>query len=196
MLPDFKKTKLLIANKTTEFLESRTNYHMGGFGSIGRRPIHEGSGFVTEYEDGMIDDSSLQLLHSKVDIDTQEILKNPFIVFEHLEQIARDQAFQQSKMIVEKVSDVTEKIGNVTDFRGSLTVDKILESLDKVTIDFTPEGKPMLPSIFAGKEMIDSIKLVFDQIHSTPELLKRLDDIMANQKQRWYDRAANRKLVD
>jgi hypothetical protein len=196
MLPDFKKTKSLIEEQQTKFLNERIAFHMGGLGSIGTRPIHEGSGFITEYEDGQVDDSNLQKIHSKVTYTPEEVIKNPNIVFENLDMIARDHAAQQSKMIIDKVSYLTEKIGNTSDFRGKLTAETILDSLNKITIDFNSDGTPILPSIVAGHEAYDSFKKAFEEIENTPELKLRMEKIMTDQKQRWYDRAANRKLVD
>jgi hypothetical protein len=196
MLPDFKRTKQLIGDHVTNYIENRTKFHMGGFGSIGKRILYEGSGFITEYEDGMRDDSDLQKIHSSINLDIPTLLKDPYCVFTRLDEIAADHAAKQVKMIVDKISDATEKIGNVIDFRGQLTPDKVLEALDKVSIDFTPDGNPTMPSLFAGSEVLESAKKAFEEIHKSPDLTQRMEKIINNQRQRWYDRAANRKLVD
>ncbi len=197
MLPDFKKTKRLIEQRTSNVLDVRTQFHMGGFGSIARRKVHEGSGFITDYGDGMKDDSELQQMPSKAEIDIRKLLQDPAGVYiEVLEKIAFDQAFQQSKLIIDKVTDVTEKTGNVYDFRGEFTADKLIELLSRYEMDFMPNGQPRLPTMFTGKASIENVKKAFAQINESPELAKKLEKVIIEQRQRWYDRAAARKLVD
>lgn len=196
MLPDFKKTKAIIAERTSEFLETRISFYMGRLGSIGRRPLHEGTRFVTDYGKGVVDDSAVKPIHSMVEFDTAELLKGPEAAFEYLDKLAYDQAGKQTRLIFDKVSDVTEQIGNVIDVRGQVTPDHILEMIEKVEIGFTQRGEAIIPQPFGAPEVTEAFKRAYEQILNTPLLAERLTRILTEQKQKWYDRAANRQLVD
>jgi hypothetical protein len=198
MFPDFPKAKKAIHKHLMDFFHQRIHFHSGSLvKEIPKRVIQEGSGQVMKYADGTIHESALSSIRAESGpVHPEKIIENPDEVYRIFDEMAKEVAIQQSKLIIEGISDVTEKIGNTIKTKGAITPESILEMFEKITIDFNPDGTPKMPTIYAGDLMMKELPKVFQSISSDPLLEKRFQDIMDNQKLRWYDRAANRKLVD
>lgn len=197
MFPNFPKTKQNLHNALMEFFQNQVFVHSGGLiKDIPKRIIHEGNGFIMEYEDGMIDDTKLTLMRSSFEYNARELIKNPGDIFSKLNEMAKSHAMQELKLVVDKISEVSEKIGNVTKYKKEITPEDLFDAFEKITIDFNADGSARMPQIWGGEAIMRALPKVFEQIDKDPVLTKKFTDIMDRQKQKWHDREVNRKLVD
>jgi len=199
MLPDFPVAKEARRKQIAHFLDKKIKEYSGGLlNEIPKRIVHEGNSILTEYEDGIQDSSAMTAIKVQSSLEDIEVLiKQPSRVFELLDEMARDMAAQQCKLIFEKISDVTEMVGNVVKTQGKLTPEYLFEMYKKIELEFNPDGTPRMPTILEfGNSKAKEFAEVINTIHGNPSLYQRFLEIIEHQKQRWYDRAANRKLVD
>ena len=86
---------------------------------------------------------------------------------------------------MKQVSDLT---GNVA--KGELTVDKILELLEKISIDFDDEGRPRLPQFLCGPKLYEKVS----QLKLTSEQQTRFSEIIDKKRKQHYAQRCYRRL--
>lgn len=196
MLPDFLEAKKLVRLEIDKMLEKLIQHHSGRIAlDIPHKPIHEGDGFITQYNEEFRHESDLKPIGSSFDINIDEIVNNPGLVFEKFDEVAMDAADQQARLIFDTLSDVTEKAGNVIRKSGKLTPDDFFEMIDKIQIDFNSDGTARMPSFYTNHELFMNMSDIFREIENSEELKKKLDVKMSMKKSEWRDRENNRKLV-
>lgn len=196
MFPDFPKAKKLIDEQIFDFFEKQIEYHSQGLiANIPKRIIQEGDGFYTEYSKDLSHQSEMRPIHTSFEYSTKEVLENPNIIFDKLDRMAKDAAYQQTVMIFDSISEVTEKVGNVVKSKGKMTAEDIFNVFEKIVIDFNKDGTARMPTIHAGEQMTQDAIAAFKEIDETPELRERFNKIMEKQKSDWHDRENNRELV-
>lgn len=196
MLPDFSLAKKEIKKRIDQYLEERVRYHSGEvFGNIQHRPIHEGEGLYTEYEDGTTHETEMRQIHSTMDFSKNELMNDPSLRFKKLDEMAKEIAFEQSKLIVDGISEITEKVGNVIKGKGKFSAEDYLSVMRKITIDFNKDGSPRLPSMVVSPEQQKEIEKVIQEVEKSETLNAEYKKIIEQQRSNWHDRESNRKLV-
>ena len=95
------------------------------------------------------------------------------------------------------MNQVTASTGNVVDAKGKpLTPDQFLDVMERIEMSFDQNGKPMLPQIVCGPQMVEQMKKILEQIDTEPELKQRHDELLRRKRENWCDRESRRKLVD
>lgn len=78
------------------------------------RQSYEGNGFEFETEDGYSQSGSYKLLQISFNISKDEAIKSgPEAYFSRIQQIAKDWIDQQSRLLFEKMEEVTATTGNI-----------------------------------------------------------------------------------
>ena len=196
MLPDFPIAKEEIRKNIRSYLETKIKYFSGQpFGDIHRRQIHEGDGLHIIYEDGMVKETKMKPIHSKHEFHVDQMIKNPSLKFEILDELAKDMAFAQTKMIITEISEVTEKVGNNLKVEDKFSTEVFLNVMRKITIDFNQDGSPRLPTIIISPENRAEIDAVMKKAEQDIEFNKEFLKIIEEKRRIWNDRESNRKLV-
>lgn len=195
MLPDFPEAQKFAEECLLRILYNRIAFKTGWMQAMGPPvPIHEGTKVVLHRYDGSIDDVPMKRSGAVMKIKCDDLEKKGLpAVLDGMEQVANEMSKQHSKYFIERIDEITKESGQVYNNQGlPLTVDTILDSLDKIEMDFDEQGHPLMPTIMAGPSMVEKIK----NLKPTDEQNKRYNEILERKYSEWRDRESNRRLVD
>lgn len=196
MLPDFTKATEGMKIHLNEFFKKRIKVHNPSFRDISVRLIHEGTGTTTiNAENNFNHQMDLQAFQASTTITHDELINNPEKVYEMLDELAKQMAEQEARMMFEAVSEVTEKTGQITKRKGEVTPEVLFEMFGNMLISFNKKGQPEMPAIHAGPHLIPEIKAAMAKIQNISEYKQQFDALILRKKREWYDRESNRKLV-
>ncbi len=141
-------------------------------------------------------DTGIQQLSTTMEIKFSEI---PDLTFE--KAIAKyDEAILE--IVRKQTGFALERIGadlptsQSVDAKGrKLDAEMILQALEKIQIEFYPDGRPHELHTIGGLFSEERLKAVEQEFQNNPELPKRYDELMARKKEEWRAREASRKLV-
>lgn len=196
MFPTFLKTKIKLRRKFETELRKQIRAHQ--FLKIPEQILHEGHNLVTTSVDGFEDSDELKLIESGFEISEEECKqKGPRAVFEKIPSIVEDMIAKKSKVIFEKMNEVTERTGNVIDAEGKeLSPELIIKTLEKIEINFDGLGNPIMPTLVVNPETYKKIQNNPDRWKETPEMKRRLAELLKKKYSEYVDRENRRKLVD
>jgi len=99
--------------------------------------------------------------------------------------------------LFEMLDKVTQETGNVVNCGGKpIDSTSFLDLLDKVQIDFTPEGIPHWPSFCSGSTMQAQLQEQFPKWLVDPAFQTRLAKIVERKREEFFERETCRRLVD
>ena len=196
MFPSFIKTKFKLRNKFEKELRRQIREHQ--FLKIPEQIIQEGHNLVTRSVDGFEDSDELKLIESGFKVSDEELIeKGPKAVFNKIPSIVEDMVAQRSRVIFEKMDEVTERTGNVIDGEGKeLSPELIFNTLEKIEINFDELGNPIMPTLVVNPEMYKKIQNNPDRWKETPEMKAKLAELLKKKYGEYIDRESRRKLVD
>ena len=199
MLLDFPKIKEKLQKIYTLRMKSHSPFYSGPLSESPKIMIFEGDKYVIVREDGSVEESEFEEMKAKIEIDPD--LENieeitPEQILKKLDDAANELAIQQSKLFYNRIDEATRKAGTSFSADGKpFCIEHFFEMLDKISIDFDENGKPIMPSINIGKDMEESVRNVISESGKDPQNKKRFDDIIERKKEEWRVRKSNRKLV-
>jgi len=198
MLPDYPKIKEKIHKSVNDHIRKLSE--QDSFMSTIKAEHHlEGNKMCSITEDGVRDETPYQEFKSEFEIKREDILLKggPGILIEQAQNVAEEIKKSKSKMIFDKLNEITEHTGNVVQGKGALlNPDMLLEALSKLYIDFDEDGKPSMPSLVVSPEMYAKLQAKIPEWDKNEEYRKKYNDLMEQKKKEWNDRESYRKLVD
>lgn len=197
MLPDFPNAKRAIRKAQEVFFEGRQKELLGPyFSEVPKRMMPEGNSLKQVYSTEMEHQTTLKPIVTNFNYTIDEILTNPWIIFDRIAESAEAFVNQQMQLTFESLNAVLEKIGNVVKTGGDFTIDNYLEALEKVEIPFDENDQPRLPQLLAGPQMID--KMIASMKEHENDIVRqgRMQQIIETKRKAWHDRKNSRKLVD
>ena len=117
---------------------------------------------------------------------------------EKLLNAARHIGQDQTRRMVTAAGEAAQSVGNVVDAGGELTPDKFLDLFRKVQMDFDPHTLQPSPGFTfvmhpnTAASVIPKVK----EWETDPRFNAEHERILAEKREEWRDREANRKLVD
>jgi hypothetical protein len=109
-----------------------------------------------------------------------------------IDEIAEQMARLEMEMFYRKHSQVSEEVGNTFDAKGApITGDAILDLLEKVDMEFGPDGQ-LLQRFVVGPELAGQLQ----KLQEEPAFRTRFEGLVERKRSAWRDRESNRKLVD
>ena len=201
MLPDYPTAKRHLQKEFATAIRRETKKDPV-MSMIRFRESYEGNTFKFTTYDGFSQIGTYKEIATKFEISKDEMLKRgPEAYFSRVQQIAREWVKQQSRLLFQKMDEVTEITGNVVDAKSKpLSPELILAALDKVAISFDEFGNPNLPALVVHPDKLERMKEEFRKHESDPlftmkyKLMFKL--IIDKKRQEWLDRESDRKLVD
>jgi len=104
---------------------------------------------------------------------------------------------EMMRTLFQVLDTATKETGNVVNAGGKpISIDLFLDLLEKIQIDFTPDGNPIWPSFHAGSEMHAQFQRLFPEWLKDPEFNSRMEKMVVRKRQEFYEREAHRRLVD
>lgn len=201
MLPDYPETKRHLQKEFIAAIGKETKKDPI-ISMIHFRESYEGDTFRFTTDDGFSQTGTYKEISTKFEISKDEIVKKgPDAYFSRIPQIAKDWIERQSRLLFQKMDEVTETTGNIVDAKSKpLSPELILAALDKVAVSFDEFGNANLPAIVVHPDKLERMKKEFQRYESDPLLMikyKLMYKLIIDKKrQEWLDRESDRKLVD
>ncbi len=196
MLPDYPRVKTDLAAFLEDFLRQRVEVHLGPLGEIPRERVPEGDGHALERPTGEVTDVPFEELRSGFSVKTAEIPTLSLqAVLEKFDQAAQELADQMVKNMYKSIHQAVEQVGNTVSAKGRLSAETILEMLARISIDFSPDGKPQLPQIHLPPNLADTMQRALAELEENQVLKKQFLGLIQEKKEEWRAREASRKLV-
>ena len=152
----------------------------------------------THYSDGEVDRPNYERLSSALSVKDDDLIKmGPQAFKDDLNRTAEELREQQSKLVFERMNEVTQKTGNTVDAKGQpLSHDLLLQTLKKMEIDFDDEGQPIMPTLVVSPTRYEKFKKKIVEWEKDPKCQDNFNKLIESKRKEWHDRESNRKLVD
>lgn len=197
MLPDYLLLKEKIHSLHLKRMKSRVNALTHPFDEVKPHRMFEGDSSAIIREDGSEDKIDIQRISAEMTLSMKDgDPSDPSKIFQQIDMAAENFARQKSQMMFRSIEEAVNKVGNVVDSKDQpFSPEHFFAMLEKVMIEFTEEGKPILPTIVAGNKAGDALSREFREMEASDVFKKRFDDLMEMKRVQWLDREANRQLV-
>ena len=193
MLPDFLKTKEKLKKMHNTKMKEAQLQHLGPFADTSKSEIFEGNKVILIRSDGSREEIEMKKVEGKMEIKLKEVEEMTHErVLDKIDTTAREMAKQIAKEGYETLSQAAAEVGNVTSADGeSLSVDLLLECLEKMHLSFDEEGQPSGLRLVAHPKMSSALEKIYSQIESHP----RYQELMERKREEERVRENNRELV-
>ena len=147
---------------------------------------------------GETEESNYELFSGALEVNHQDLIeRGPIALVEGLKKLAEELSSQQSKMVFERLNQITAKTGNIVDAGGqAISPDLILQMLEKIEIDFNEDGQPQLPTLVLSPEYYERLKEKMPEWEKDEHYNRKFNELIQRKRQEWHDRESHRKLVD
>ena len=197
MLPEFPNLQIDLSTLVREFVIAKKRQLLGGLGDIQSHHVFEGHQNSITRENGENELTEMAEGHAEIRIPFDEF---PNLELEQLlekfEAIAQQLAQAQADYMFATIAKGTAKVGNNVDAGGQkFSADLYLKVLEKLWIDFEPNGKPKIPTLHISPQMQEAVKEVLENLHHDPKLKGRFEKIVDQKQEEWRVREASRELA-
>lgn len=160
-------------------------------GQIGIQPDYHGGGFHYEHR-GKHLVTSLSEINIETKMSINDIINYNIDKFsENIYSLAYQRLKHMSKIFIKTMEQITSLTGNITNGGGKpFSIDILLDSLEKVDIDFDDEGNPRLPTVVVGPDLFEKMR----NLKMTESQEKRFADIIEKKKKEFYAQKCYRRL--
>ncbi len=197
MLPDYPNIKSILSKHFLDYIFQEKDKMIYPFSEAPRHKSFEGN--LTRYirEDGTVENSKYEEYALNFEINLKDINNLSLQdIFKKLQEIAYELAKKEIDLFNKAIDHAATNVGNKFDIEGEpLQVEHFFRMLDKIHIEFDKDGKPIMPSIIAGKSAAEAFLELSDSIESTPDYKVRYEQLIEKKRMEWNDRETARKLV-
>jgi len=195
MLPDFTETKRLFSRFFRTYMRHKIR-KISPYGAVQMRYLHEGRSMKVTRADQSESTSGMEQLSASIEIKIDEIENLTFKkTIEKYDAMIADMARQQTNFVRERMTrEIPES--QTIDLQGKkFDAQAYIGLLEKMQIDFYPDGTPHEIFIDAPSITQERRDAVTKEFESNPELEKKLCEMMEKKKEEWHARETDRKLV-
>lgn len=197
MLPDFPKLKSLQNERLRKFMKHEQDRELRFLSQVQKEILHEGRRSLLIREDGSRSTMNMKRHQSEAHSLTNTDVEN--LTLDGLQGLLRqatlELAAQMRKTTFEVIDRAVEEVGNVVHGKGRPTSETLLDCLKTIDISFEDNGQPSLPTFTSTPDMQKTLEDAWREIHETPSLKRRFDQILEEKREAWRAREADRKLV-
>ena len=202
MIPDFPEVKKIVHQIETVRLRQEVEARAPIYARLKKSRMHEGDKIGIVHENGKHVVTCMQHTETGISISKEELLgMQPDDRRAMLDKLAEDFASQEEGDILQTISKFIEESGNVISAGPGIKFqDMLLKMLEKIHVNFEDDdrGKPVMPTLFAGSEVIGKLKE--KESKATPEereeFHKRREEILDRKYQEYMQELHSRKIVD
>lgn len=197
MLPDLPILKGELQEVLDDLLRKRAHSKLGVFSETPRVYVHEGNRMRTVRADGSIEVTPFKTASAELLIKRSEVPSlTPEARLAMIDKMADEMAEKVSKNMFESLNATLEAAGQTVDSRGKpLTVDVLLETLEKMDIEFDANGAPTGLQLVVGPAVAPTIQRLRERFETDSEVQRRHKELMHRKRMEWRAREAARKLV-
>lgn len=195
MLPDWPEAKASARDFYNYYLAAAQRAHLGPLADIGEYRVFEGGPTTIKRADGRTEKSRDFSAEASMSLTREEArhLTLP-AVLHRLNEMAATLAEERGRTFYSEIGRVTEEAGNVVT-GAQLSLDLILELLDRMDIEFDDEGKAIMPQLHLHPDMLPRVQQLMTEAEADKEHKSKLDRILAKKREAWNAREIRRELV-
>ena len=195
MLPDFPETKKLFSHFFRTYMRRRAR-EISPYGAVQTRYLHEGRAMKITRADRSESTSGMEQLSVLLDIKHDEIenLTLQKAIAKHDAMIV-EMVQKQTDFIRERMSSEIPESQSLDGKGRKFDAQVLIELLEKMQIDFYPDGTPHELHVDGPLFTPESLAAVDKEFENNPELKRKFDEMMEKKKEEWRAREADRKLV-
>jgi hypothetical protein len=193
MLPDLPQLKSRLLETQMKYVRWAAKQQMPAFGDCAEHPIFEGSQHGIERATGDTEINSFNKIGA-------EVVSAPHMddleaTFEKLYAMGGQLAEQFEKNAFKYICELMDRTGQtVKGENGKFTVNTFLEALSKVEFPLGADGNIDLAGFRLVVNPVDHER-VAQEIENSPELMKKMTEILEKKQEAARAREADRKLV-
>ena len=198
MLPDFIEVKEKRRQRFNQMVDRETEMLTPLLNHIRTVRQHEGRRLEYETVDGVQDVIDYEnRISSALRIHRNDLASmDEGRYLSKAKEMAQELAPQAMRHFFGMMDRWTAQAGTVTDAGGQpFTPMMLIESLEKVDIDFNERGQPQLPTLVANPKDQPNLEQKLAEAENSPEFQRRWNKLMQIKLMEYRDREADRKLV-
>lgn len=155
--------------------------------------LFEGNASSMLRETGEQEETEIRSFSATLEIPSRTILHGTVDeLFDFFTPIGKQMVADKERLMLETVHVATEKTGNIVSAEGKpLTIEKLLELLEIMQIDFDESGMAIMPTLLGSSKLISE----YERLRRAPENQRAFDDLIRQKKAEWLAREADRTLV-
>lgn len=195
MLPDYPETKRLFARFFQTYMRQKAR-QLSPFGVVQTRYLHEGRGMKVTRADHSESDSQVQQLSTEFTIRFEEIEHLTFEkVIQKYDEVILDMVKKQTGFALERLDSEIPDSQKIDAKGKPLDARMVIELFRTMELEFNPDGTPHTLHVVGGLFNPERMKAVEEEMKNNPELEKEFNDVIAEKREKWRAREADRKLV-
>lgn len=195
MLPDYPQTKRLFGRFFQKYIRQKARA-ISPIADVPLRYLHEGRGMKVKRADQSESTEGMQQLSSTMEIKIDEI---PEITFDKViakyDGMILDMVRKQTGFALERLNEEIPSSQSVDAKGKKIDAELILQMLEKIEVEFNPDGSPQELLVVGGLVSTERMKEISEEFQNNPELQQRYDELIARKREEWHAREACRKLV-
>jgi hypothetical protein len=192
MLPDFPETKRLFARAFQTYMRRKAR-EVSPYSMVQTHHLHEGRTMQIVRSDKSESESALVQMSSLIEFKLDEIEDLTLEkVVAKIDATVVDIVRQQVSLVRERLSTELPESQTVDGKGRKFDGEIVLQALDRMQMEFYPDGTPHEIFVDAPPEKIAA---AMKEIENSPELKKRHEELVQKKREEWCAREADRKLV-
>lgn len=199
MLPDFPKVKRRTGREFFRQVEARIPALTPLLQGVAKFRQHEGRTGRIVRTDNSEGELNYPITEVAMQVDRESMRRfDPAAMSEKVAHLAKEFGAQQSRKMLETVSEAATQAGNVVSAGGQpVTQDMFLELFRRVEMDFDPVTLAPKPgfAFVMHPDMAESFLPKAKEWERDPVYNAKYERIMDQKRDEWRDREADRKLV-
>jgi hypothetical protein len=194
MLPDYSETKQLFAQFFQTHMRRRAR-EISPFRMVQERLLHEGRAMHVTRADNTESRTAPVRMSALLEVKYDEVENLTLeMALQKYDEVVLDIVRQQASLVRERLGSEIPPEHSVDRKGRKLGPDILYEVMEKMQIEFYPDGRPHEIYI-DGPLFASGLDAVFKEIDCSPELTKKFNDLMDRKREDWRAREAHRKLV-
>ncbi len=195
MLPDYSEAKRVFGQFFQKYIQQKARA-ISPIAKVPVRYLHEGKDMKMKRADQFESTKGMQQLSSTMEIKIDEIPELTFNkVITRYDEVILDIVRKQTGFALERLNEEIPESQNVDAKGKKLDAEMILQILEKIEVEFNPDGSPQELLVVGGLVSPERMKAIGDEFQNNPELQHRYDELIARKKEEWHARETSRKLV-
>ena len=199
MLPDFTRVKTRTNRDLRRWVRQQIPIVAPLLKGVATFQQHEGKTSTIVREDGSENPTDYHTISGESVMNRDEMKRFDLkAIQQKLIEMANQIGQAQTQWLVKAAGEAADSVGNIVHAGGELTPAKFLEVYRQVEMDFDPQTLQLKPGFVwvMHPDMAASVVPKVKEWEKNPAFKAEYERIMAEKREEWRDREANRKLVD
>lgn len=193
-LPEYPTLKKSLEDLFMEVYKASMKSQMSVFRESPRFIQHEGARHTYTTVDGQHKEMDFQEVSLEIVLSKSELKESGIgFVLNLLAKKGEESGAKQAQYHFGQINAITTETGNTV--RGELSVDTMLQVLERLHISFDDTGNPRMPTMVVHPDMAPQVESLAEAAED-PEVKTRLNEIFEQKRVEWNEEQSRRKLVD